>query len=274
MKIRISHQTRYVYDAPVKSIVQTLRLTPRSHVGQHVSGWRVELDADAAIRAGEDALGNCTYAVSIDGPLQNLTIAVSGEVETIDLNGMVKGAIERFSPDVFLRETPLTTPDQAMIDFAENAVAGASGPLDSMHRLLMAIHENVAFDTAPTQVTTRAAEAFALKKGVCQDLTHIFIACARHLGIPARYVSGYFVRADGVVVQDAGHAWAEAMIDELGWIGFDPANGICPTDAHVRVAIGLDYLGAAPIRGSRFGGGGEKLDVALTVARSMQQAQS
>ena len=99
----------------------------------------------------------------------------------------------------------------------------------------------------------RRASPLPCATGVCQDLTHIFIGCARYLGIPARYVSGYFVRVDGVVDQDAGHAWAEAKVPGLGWIGFDPANGICITDAHVRVAIGLDYLGAAPIRGSRWG---------------------
>ena len=98
------------------------------------------------------------------------------------------------------------------------------------------------------------------KRGVCQDITHIFIASARQLGIPARYVSGYFHRADGVNEQQAGHAWAEAFVEHLGWVGFDPTNGIGTTDAHLRVAVGLDYLGAAPVRGTRFGGDGESLE--------------
>ena len=102
------------------------------------------------------------------------------------------------------------------------------------------------FDTDPTHVATTAAEAFALRRGVCQDLTHIFIAAARTLGIPARYVGGHFHRADGVTAQEAGHAWAEVHVENLGWVGFDPTNGICATEAHVRVAVGLDYLGAAP----------------------------
>ena len=94
---------------------------------------------------------------------------------------------------------------------------------------------------------------------MCQDLTHIFIAAARSIGIPARYISGHFHRNDGVIDQDAGHAWAEAFVPILGWVAFDPANGICATDAHVRVAVGLDYLGAAPVRGTRYGGSGETL---------------
>jgi transglutaminase-like putative cysteine protease len=126
----------------------------------------------------------------------------------------------------------------------------------------------VAFDTKPTEVTTTAAEAFSLRRGVCQDLTHIFIAAARCLGIPARYVSGYLYRVDGVVDQEAGHAWAEANVPGLGWVGFDAANGISIGEGHVRVAIGLDYLGAAPVRGTRQGGGSEDLDVVLKVEGS------
>ena len=117
------------------------------------------------------------------------------------------------------------------------------------------------FDTDPTHTATTAAEAFVLRRGVCQDVTHIFIAAARAAGIPARYVGGHFFRADGVTVQEAGHAWAEAHVDGLGWVGFDPTNGISPADAHVRVAVGLDYLGAAPVRGTRYGGLGEVMRV-------------
>src|SRR5258705_494737 len=118
------------------------------------------------------------------------------------------------------------------------------------------------------------AEAFALKRGVCQDLTHIFIAAARELGFPARYVGGYFHRNDGVTRQQAGHAWAEAFIPSFGWVAFDPANGICATDAHVRVAVGLDYLGAAPVRGARYGGGAQQLTVAVVVDQAPRQMQN
>ena len=140
--------------------------------------------------------------------------------------------------------------------------------------MLEGIHREVAFDTSPTDAGTTAAQSFALRRGVCQDLTHIFVSAARCLGIPARYVSGYFRRGDGVVEQDAGHAWVEAKAPELGWVGFDPANGISTTESHVRVAVGLDYLSVAPIRGSRRGGGPERLDVSLTVEEVRSQAQS
>jgi transglutaminase-like putative cysteine protease len=143
-----------------------------------------------------------------------------------------------------------------------------------MHGLLERLHAEMTFDTSPTQSTTTAAEAYALRRGVCQDLTHVFITAARSLGVPARYVGGYFRRNDGVSEQDAGHAWAEAFVPDLGWVAFDAANGICATDAHVRVAVGLDYLGAAPVRGTRYGGSGESLTVAVQVDQSAHQAQS
>jgi transglutaminase-like putative cysteine protease len=136
------------------------------------------------------------------------------------------------------------------------------------------VHQEITFDTDPTHSGTTAAEAFALRRGVCQDLTHIFIAGARGLGLPARYVGGYLCRADGASRQEAGHAWVEAFVPELGWLAFDPANGICATDAHVRVAAGLDYLGAAPVRGTRYGGGEEVLAVAVRVDQAGRQMQN
>jgi transglutaminase-like putative cysteine protease len=109
---------------------------------------------------------------------------------------------------------------------------------------------------------------------VCQDLTHIFIAAARSIAIPARYIGGHFQRNDGVTDQEAGHAWAEAFVPELGWVAFDGANGLCATDAHVRVAVGLDYLGAASLRGMRYGGAGEALSVKVHVEQAAWQTQN
>jgi transglutaminase-like putative cysteine protease len=187
---------------------------------------------------------------------------------------VVNGTVERFPPSFYLRETQLTLPDSAITDFAETIRVGAGNDtLTQLHGLLSALNEKMAFDTDPTSVATTAAEAFTLGRGVCQDLTHVFIAAARQIGIPARYVGGHFFRGDDGVLQDAGHAWAEAYVEKLGWVGFDPANGISPTDAHVRVAIGLDYLGAAPVRGTRYGGAGETLKVAVRVDQARQQSQ-
>ena len=195
------------------------------------------------------------------------------QVDTQDTAGVVVGTIERFPPSLYLRETPLTRIDPAIAEFAELSRRAGDEPLTIVHDLLERLHGEMAFDNTPTEATTSAAEAFALKRGVCQDLTHIFIAATRSLGIPARYIGGHFHRDDGVTEQEAGHAWAEAFVPGLGWVAFDTANGLCATDAHVRVAVGLDYLGAAPVRGSRYGGGNEALDVAVRVNQVGSQSQ-
>jgi transglutaminase-like putative cysteine protease len=274
MRIRVRHLTVYRYDPPAAGVIQTLHLTPRNHDGQYVLRWRVELSVDARLNEHEDAFGNITHDFSADGPFSELGTLVEGEVEIQDTHGVVRGAVERFPPSLFLRETPLTAPDPAIAAFAREAAGAASGEtLERLHALLERINSDIVFDNHPTHVATTAAEAFALKRGVCQDLTHIFIAASRSLGIPARYVGGYLHRADGVTHQDAGHAWAEAFVPDLGWVGFDAANGTCPTDAHVRVAIALDYLGAAPVRGTRYGGGAEAISVAVHVEQAARQIQ-
>jgi transglutaminase-like putative cysteine protease len=275
MLIHISHATTYHYDTPPNSVIQMLRLTPRNHDGQYVLNWRVDLSEDCLLHQHEDAFGNISHFFTAEGPFNELSVAVEGEVDTHDTKSVVNGAVERFPPGLYLRETALTQPDPAIIDFADSTRAAAGKEsLALLHGLLAELHGEMKFDTDPTHTATTAAESFALRRGVCQDLAHIYIAAARQLGIPARYVGGHFYRDDGVTDQTAGHAWVEAYVDHLGWVGFDPANGICTTEAHVRVAIGLDYLGASPVRGTRFGGSGETLKVAVRVAQARQQSQN
>lgn len=270
MRIRIDHSTRYAYARPARFIVQMLRLTPKSCEGQQVRDWRIETDVDARLRRSEDAFGNIVHSLYTERPTDDLTIRVTGEVSTVDTGGVIRGQNEKLAPAVYLRETRLTRADGDMTAFASEVGPGAA--LDRMHRLMGAIHQAVAFEIGATSATHSAVEAFALRRGVCQDHAQIFIACARSMGVPARYVSGHLNRSDGRHDQDAAHAWAEAWIDDLGWVGFDPANGVCPTDHYVRVAIGLDALGATPIRGTSYGGGVESLTVALHV-RPVQQSQ-
>jgi transglutaminase-like putative cysteine protease len=274
MRIRVDHETVYRYGVPAKSVIQSLRLTPRNHDGQFVARWRIDVSVDCRMERGEDAFGNVTHAFSVDGPIVDLAVRVTGEVETEDTAGIVRDAVERFPVALYRRETDLTTPDAAMRAYASD-IAATSQPdrLTLLHDLMTALHRDIIFDTDPTHAATTATEAFALKRGVCQDITHMFLAMARHLGVPSRYVSGYLLREDGVVSQTAGHAWAEAHVEGFGWVAFDPANDVCPKGAHVRVATGLDYLGAAPVRGSRYGGEGEFLGVRVVVDQANRQVQ-
>jgi transglutaminase-like putative cysteine protease len=275
MRICIAHRTSYHYDTPATGVIQMLRLTPRNHDGQFIADWHIDVSADCLLDQHEDAFGNICHAFAADGPFTELVVAVEGEVETRDTDGVVAGTIERFPPSLFLRETPLTRPDEAIANFATTIRADSGDDnLSLLHAILARLHADMTFDTDPTHAATTASESFALKRGVCQDLTHIFIAVARSAGIPARYISGHLYRSANVVDQHAGHAWAEAFVPTLGWVAFDAANGICATDAHVRVAVGLDYLGAAPVRGTRYGGSGETLAVRVRVDQALRQSQA
>jgi transglutaminase-like putative cysteine protease len=266
MRLRIAHSIVHHYDPPAAGVIQVLRLTPRNHEGQYVIGWRIDVSGDARLNAHEDAFGNLTHVFAADGPFAELTIRVDGEVETQNTDGVVRGTLERFPPSLFLRDTPLTEADVAMRDFAlDLRAANAGNTLAELHALLERLHDQMLCEHDPARPpTATATETFARKRGVTRDLTHIFLGAARSLQIPARYVAGYLC-GGGSDQQSGGHAWAEAHVPGLGWVGFDVANCLCPTDAHVRIAIGLDALGAAPIRGTRYGTGAETLAVAITV---------
>jgi transglutaminase-like putative cysteine protease len=280
MRLRILHETSYRYAAPASRAIQILRLTPRGHDGQFVVQWRIDVDHDCRLLASNDPFGNRVHSFTAEGPFDGLTITAEGEIETQDTTGIVRDQVERVPAGVFLRETQLTEADEDVRAFAEDvAVDAGSDPLALLHALMRAIRDRMRFVVNATNTGTSATEAFAHGEGVCQDFAHVFIAAARHLGHPARYVGGYLFQpgmvqqqsqgaggqTQSAAAQDAGHAWAEALVPNLGWVGFDPANGVSPTDAYVRVAIGLDYLGAAPVRGARYGGAGESLAVRVVV---------
>jgi len=273
MRLFVDYQTRYTYAEPVRRMIQLLRLTPHSFAGQHVLDWRIDVDSDARLREGRDGFGNIIHMLYIDHPVDQLTVSVCGEVLTEDRSGLVEGVANELPPLVFRRETKLTHADRAMEALAREIDAGGS-TLDKLHRLMEHIHHKLRFDTNETDTGTTAAQAFTAGHGVCQDLAHIFIAVARCIGVPARYISGHIFRRDGAYLQEAAHAWAEAWIDDLGWVAFDPTHAVSADDAYVRIAAGLDYLDAAPFAGARSGGGQEKLTVEVKVKQGRMAAQA
>ncbi|MFY9658957.1 MAG: transglutaminase family protein [Methylocystis sp.] len=274
MLIRIRHETIHRYGAPAKSAMQRLLVTPRNHDGQHVRQWRIDVIHDCALTSGEDAFGNIEHRFFVEGPLQTLTTLVEGEVETFDQAGVVSGAVERVPLALFLRETPLTRADSALSSFARDVAARELTTLARLHALMAALRDGVALERSATHSATNASEAFAKRRGVSEDFAHVFIACARTLGIPSRYVSGYLRQDDGKAAQVASHTWAEAHVEGLGWVGFDPVNALCPNESYVRVAVALDQLGAAPVRGARIGGGAEETTVVVRVEDARAQSQS
>jgi transglutaminase-like putative cysteine protease len=265
MRLSVHYSTTYTYAEPVRRVIQLLRVEPLSFAGQSVLDWRIDVDRDAKLRAGRDGYGNVTHMLYVDSPVSSLTISIAGRVLTEDRHGIVQGLPHDLPPEIFLRATPLTRPGPAIQALAD-ACDGKGGEIERLHRLVGRIHAGLRFDTEATQVETAAEQAAAEGHGVCQDFTHIFIAVARLGGIPARYVSGHLFRRDGQKDQEAAHAWAEAWVEDLGWVAFDPVNGISTDDAYLRVACGLDYRDAAPIAGARSGGGDERLTVEVRVS--------
>jgi transglutaminase-like putative cysteine protease len=273
MRLTIEHRTVYRFSQPQRRIVQLLRMSPQSFEGQAVVDWTIDVDCDARLKPGRDGYGNEIAMLYVDGPVEAITLAVGGEVLTDDRAGIVYGAAEPLPPLLFTRPTPQTLADEAIAAFAEQVGAASADPIGRLHRLKEALHERIAFETGDPDPHRTAAAAFAEKRGVCQDHAHAFIAAARVLGYPARYVSGYLFRPEAIGPQPAAHAWAEAHVEGLGWIGFDPANNQSPTDAYVRVAVGLDYRDAAPVSGARIGGGSETMRVEVAVAQAAAARQ-
>ena len=270
MRLNVRHLTQYKYADPVLSAIQILRLTPRNHDGQFIKSWRVEIDADCRLARDEDAYGNITHTFSLEGPLQQVNVLVEGVIETANTGGAVAGAPERFPPGFWLRRSELTQPSAEIEAMARGVNAGEGGDaLAALHALMAAINADMPFVIGDTTPATTAGEAYAKRSGVCADHAQVFAAAARSLGIPARYVGGYYLRTD-TTEQLAGHAWAEAYVPSIGWTGFDPANGVCVDERYVRIAAGVDSLDASPVRGVRVGGGGETLTVSVNVAVAAQ----
>ena len=273
MQLLVHYSTSYRYAPPARSVIQLLRVTPPSFIGQTVLDWRIDVNHDAKLREGRDGYGNITRMLYVEGGVEDLTVAVAGHVLTEDKAGVVHGLPHDLPHQVFLRETALSAAGPALDRLADKVAVGKGGPLDQLHRLAALLHADMSFDTEATAVETTAEQACAAGHGVCQDFAHIFIGVARQLGIPARYISGHLYRRDGQHEQEAAHAWAEGWVEDLGWTAFDPVNGISADDAYIRVACGLDYRDAAPVAGARAGGGEESMNVEVRVSDAARGAQ-
>ena len=269
MKLVIDHLTRYGYDEEVKFSTQYLRLTPRSSGRQKITAWTLTLPDGSAV-ATTDSWGNVLHVLTLDNPHKEITIRASGIVDIAE-EGDDIGAEpqELLSPLVFLRCTPLTRADGPIREFAQRWYQPEAQE-ESLNRLMAELLLRMPYSPGATQVQDSAADAFARAKGVCQDHTHVFLACCRALAIPARYVSGYVYSDNAEHV--AMHAWAEVWLNAR-WQSFDITNNTRSLNQHLRLATGLDYLDACPVRGTRLGGGGEIMLTNAEVREHSQQAQ-
>lgn len=263
MRVAVDHRTRYQFTRPQDRLIQMLRLTPQDSADQTVVSWHIGVDCDARMREARDGFGNRVTMLYAEGPIEGIEITVSGEVLTAGDAGLVRGVVEPLPPALFLRMTDRTGLSQGMRDFAAD-VAGAEGErIARLHAINTALHARFAVQEEASDAGLSAEAAFQADHAAPRDFAHMFIALARAEGVPARYVSGYHTRDDGD--GHAPHAWAEAHVDELGWIAFDPSRGLSADARYIRVAVALDSGGAAPVAGMRIGSGRERLDVDVQV---------
>ncbi|BBC72244.1 transglutaminase [Altererythrobacter sp. B11] len=264
MRLAISHTTTYRFAEPVGHGLQRLRLMPKNTQGQHVLDWRMEYSGAREQFSYEDQNVNHVSLISVEEGAVEVVVTCRGTVDTQDHAGVIGRHSGHLPLWAFLGSTPLTRPGPRLRQLIASVERSEEGMVPTLHNLSAAIRQRVKYETGRTDVDTGVEEALMAGHGVCQDHAHIFIAAARALDIPARYVSGYLMMDDRVE-QEATHAWAEAFVQGLGWVGFDVSNGISPDPRYVRVATGRDYRDAAPITGISFGAVAEALHVHLAV---------
>lgn len=268
MRLRVRHVSVYDYDPPAERVSMRLKLFPSRFVGQATIDWRVSVNGKEVPPLLTSGFGDQQALWTNHYRTSSVEIVAEGEVETEDKAGLVTGLTASPPVGIFLRETPLTQVDAAIGKLA--AAVKREDPLEELHMLSRLVHSEVAYRSGATNAATTAAEALALKAGVCQDHAHIFVAAARAGGHPARYVAGY-MKGDGSTGElYETHAWAEAYAPRLGWVGFDPSNGVCPTAGYIRLSCGLDARGAAPIRGNILGVTGEFLHASVVIEQAQQ----
>ncbi|MBS0126161.1 transglutaminase family protein [Aestuariicoccus sp. KMU-90] len=264
MKLSIRHVTRYRFDGPGSYGLQQLRKTPKTNAGQSILTWETRVEGGKKELAFEDQHLNVVELISFERDVSELSVISEGTVSVTETHGVIGRHRGPAPLWLYERPTPRTKVGPAVRKLVR-MIEGESD-LDRLHGLKDLIKEEIVYEVGSSLSGGTAEEAATEGRGVCQDHAHVFIACARELGYPARYVSGYLMMDDRVE-QDAMHAWAEAHVEGLGWVGFDPANGISPDKRYVRVATGLDYADAAPVTGLKTGGGGESMSVEIAVAQ-------
>lgn len=270
MKLHIKHTTDYRYTEPLRYALQTLWLTPISGPAQTVDFW--SLGAPEKLFAQVDAFGNSIHSYTFVGePADNVRwslVNAAGNVQTLGVAQFTDGASMPL-PQLYLRPSPLAQPHPSLAEFGRQFITAPTGDGKADLQALLALSAGVAgavhYQKNSTNVTTTALQAFEAGAGVCQDQAHVMVAVCRSLGIPARYVSGYFYAANEPDL--ASHAWADVCLDVAGrrWVSIDVTHSCVIDERHVRLAMGTDYNACPPSKGVRHGGGAESMTVSITI---------
>ena len=272
MRLTVDHRTTYRFNPAKRGVIQSHRLTPAVFEGQQVIDWAVAVDGAERGASFRDGAGDWVETIKCLGPVEEVTVHVTGTVETVNLDGVLRGHREKVPPMSYLASTRATRPDLAIEELAKGAVAKIpeSDVLRRAHALSDAVADAITYASGHTEHATTAAEALALGHGVCQDHAHTLIACALTLDIPARYVCGYLFSTEDGQAHEASHAWAELHVADLGWVGFDASNRVCPDERYIRLGSGADAIDAAPIRGVARGMGEEEMDISVSIPQAQQ----
>jgi transglutaminase-like putative cysteine protease len=285
MIYRVRHETTYEYSDPVSVSHHVLRLTPRELEGQIRRSSAIELAPHAPSTTHLDYFGNSVTSFSLQEPHEELTVAATSELEvhpsplpdfkqsppwqTLRDSLNSDHSPEGLDAYQFVFDSRRVSAKPELLDYASESFPIDCPVLEAINDLTSRIHRDFRFDTKATEVTTPVETFFEKRRGVCQDFSHLQIACLRSLGLPARYVSGYLrtIPPKGkprLVGADASHAWCSAW-SGTGWVDFDPTNNCVPSDGHITVAWGRDYSDVSPIHGVLLGGARHTLDVAVDV---------
>ncbi|MDQ6919788.1 MAG: transglutaminase family protein [Candidatus Dormibacteraeota bacterium] len=251
-RFEIEHTTRFTYSGPITETMMELRLTPLSNPRQRLLDFKLEINPRVNVSTYKDGYGNFVHYFNLLRAHRKVRVTsrslveMNGERATADPEDDLVGDFLRF-------RSPVTDePGVRALAERHRPADLASGPAveTALEKLTVAISRDFNYDPAVTTVYTEVAEVLQLRAGVCQDFAHLFIAAARAMEVPARYVSGYIhVPGAGGVMEGASHAWAEAWVPGAGWVGFDATHPVRAGENHVRVAVGRDYRDAAPTRG-------------------------
>jgi transglutaminase-like putative cysteine protease len=277
----IRHVTRFTYEAPITESVMEARMQPRSDGPQRCVRFGLSTTPQARVRMYADPEGNIVHHFNIPGPHTRLTVTAEALVECTASAALP----ERLDADAWqlvdrqtasgefwevLHDSPFARQTPLVAAFAQEVgLERADDPLATLRQMMSAIYGRFEYRRNATRVDSPIDEALEARRGVCQDFAHIMIALTRHLGVPCRYVSGYLFQYTDREVRStdgATHAWVEALLPGLGWVGFDPTNDMVAGDRHIRVAIGRDYADVPPTRGVFKGLSAVRSELAVAVA--------
>lgn len=247
MKLEIVHSTRYRYTGPIAESSMEVRLRPMDGNGQRCLEFGLELSSGIKPHAYIDGYGNNVHHFNIARPHKSLSITSRSVVETG--LGPDKDHGDELVDDFLRFRSPVKDVDGVRELAIRHPITNPERIEPALDELTRTLNREFAYNSEVTNVYSDVDDVLTLRAGVCQDFAHLFIAVARAMGVPARYVSGYIYARGGRGATTASHAWAEAWVPGLGWTGYDATRPVRTTENHVRLAVGRDYTDAAPTRG-------------------------